>query len=221
MISFPSLDCCKAITECRPATHSMYVLGHLVEPRGTGITNLFENSGSPSRWNSWWCHTHGCTSNTGVTERIEGSLSGYDGCHVNVDWFEWIGEDDMCFRQPSTRCTLTHARWGDHTNTHCYHDANIPVNPVEKALQIELKRVWSSKCYLVETGGIGRCKIVSGCGKAEQNVGPKEVTGCGLAMLLGVQLKHQLTQFCLGKLIMVLRNRTSQHSTQGNKWGSR
>jgi hypothetical protein len=29
VFGFPSLDCCKAFSECRPATHSIYVLGRL------------------------------------------------------------------------------------------------------------------------------------------------------------------------------------------------
>jgi len=30
MFSFPSLDHCNTFSECRPATHSIYVLGHLL-----------------------------------------------------------------------------------------------------------------------------------------------------------------------------------------------
>jgi len=30
VFSFPSLDCCKAFSECRPATHGIYVLGRLL-----------------------------------------------------------------------------------------------------------------------------------------------------------------------------------------------
>ena len=50
-------------------------------------------------------------------------------------------EDCMCYKPTSTRCALTHARWDDHSNTHCYCDANKQIDPVEKAPQIELRRV--------------------------------------------------------------------------------
>jgi hypothetical protein len=35
VFSFTSLHCCKAFSECRPATHSIYVLGRLLQTRGT------------------------------------------------------------------------------------------------------------------------------------------------------------------------------------------
>jgi hypothetical protein len=52
-----------------------------------------------------------------------------------------LSDDCMCYIRTSTRCALTHARWGDHSNTHCYCDANTQVDPVEKAPQNEVKRV--------------------------------------------------------------------------------
>jgi len=48
--------------------------------------------------------------------------------------------------------------------------------------------------------------------KTKHNEGWKQVMGCGVAMLIGVQLKHQLTLFRLGKPKIVLRCRTSQHT---------
>jgi len=55
--------------------------------------------------------------------------------------------------------------------------------------------------------------------KAKHNEVRKEVRGRGVEMLIRVRPKHQLTLFRLGKPKMVLRCRTSQHSTQRNKWG--
>jgi hypothetical protein len=55
--------------------------------------------------------------------------------------------------------------------------------------------------------------------KAKQNEVQKEVRGYGVEILIGVQLKHQLTLFRLGKPKLVLRSGNSQHSTQGNKGG--
>jgi hypothetical protein len=52
-----------------------------------------------------------------------------------------LSEDCMCYIPTSTRCTLTYAWWGDHCNTHCYCDANMQVDPVEKAPQIEVRTV--------------------------------------------------------------------------------
>jgi hypothetical protein len=55
--------------------------------------------------------------------------------------------------------------------------------------------------------------------KAEHNEIRQEVRGCGVEMMIRVWLKHQLTLFHLEKLTMVLRSRTSQHSTQGYHGG--
>jgi hypothetical protein len=56
-----------------------------------------------------------------------------------------LSEDCMCYIPTSTRCALTNAQWGDHSNTHCYWDANMQVDPVEKAPQMEVRRVRRSK----------------------------------------------------------------------------
>ena len=47
----------------------------------------------------------------------------------------------MCHVPTSIRCTLTHAGWVDLSNTHCYSDANMQVDPVENAPQIKVRRV--------------------------------------------------------------------------------
>jgi len=47
----------------------------------------------------------------------------------------------MCYVPTSNRCALTYARWDDHSNTHCYCDANMHVDPVENVPQIEVRRV--------------------------------------------------------------------------------
>jgi hypothetical protein len=52
-----------------------------------------------------------------------------------------LSEDCMCYIPTSTRCALTHTRWGGHSNTHCDCDANMQVDLVEKAPQIEVRRV--------------------------------------------------------------------------------
>ena len=39
MLSFPFLDCCKAFSECRPATHSIDVMGSLHQHRATDIVD--------------------------------------------------------------------------------------------------------------------------------------------------------------------------------------
>jgi len=51
-----------------------------------------------------------------------------------------LSEDCMYDSPTSTRCALTHTWWGDCSNSHCYCDANMQVNPVEKAPQIEVRR---------------------------------------------------------------------------------
>jgi hypothetical protein len=138
MFSFPSLDCCKALSECRPATHSFYVLG-LLHHRGTDFCGPVWIAGRPSLWTSWWCHTDGCLADMRVAECIWGSLSGYDRCQVHVDWSEWIGEDCICYIPTSTRCALTHAQWDEYSNTHCDCDANMEVDRVAKALYIDVR----------------------------------------------------------------------------------
>jgi hypothetical protein len=52
-----------------------------------------------------------------------------------------LSEDCICYIPTSIGCTLTNARWGGHCNTHCYCDANMQVDPVGSALQIEARRV--------------------------------------------------------------------------------
>ena len=52
-----------------------------------------------------------------------------------------LSEDCMCYIPTSTRCALTHAQWGDHSNTPSYCEASMQVDPVEIALQIEVRRV--------------------------------------------------------------------------------
>ena len=51
-----------------------------------------------------------------------------------------LSEDCMCYILTSTRCTLTHARWSDHFNSHGYCDANMQVDLGDKALSIEVRR---------------------------------------------------------------------------------
>ena len=48
-----------------------------------------------------------------------------------------LSEHCLCYIPTSTRCALTHARWGDHSNTHRYCDANMQVDLVENVPQIE------------------------------------------------------------------------------------
>jgi hypothetical protein len=52
-----------------------------------------------------------------------------------------LSEDCMSYIPTSIRCALTHTRWIDHSNTYCYCDANMQVDPVEKAAQIDVRRV--------------------------------------------------------------------------------
>jgi len=47
----------------------------------------------------------------------------------------------MCNIPTSTRYALTHTWWDEHSNTHCDRDANMQVDPVDKAQQIEVRRV--------------------------------------------------------------------------------
>jgi hypothetical protein len=47
----------------------------------------------------------------------------------------------MCYIPTGTRCTLIHIWWGDHSNSHCYGDGKMQVDPVEKAPQIEVTGV--------------------------------------------------------------------------------
>ena len=51
--SFPSRDCCKAFSESRLGTHSIYVLGRLLQHRGTDFFCPVGKAGRPSLWNSW------------------------------------------------------------------------------------------------------------------------------------------------------------------------
>jgi len=46
----------------------------------------------------------------------------------------------MCYIPTCTaRCTLTHTRRDDHSNTHCHGYANMEVDPVEKVPHIEVR----------------------------------------------------------------------------------
>jgi len=149
VLNFPFLDCWNAFSECGPATHSIYVLGHRLQQAGTDFFHPVLNPGRPSPWDSWWCHNDGCSADMMVAEWIWGSLSGYDSHQVNVDWSQWIGEDCLCYLPASTtRCALTHAGRDDHSNTDFQCDANLHVNPVENAPQIKVRRVWRSKMLL-------------------------------------------------------------------------
>jgi hypothetical protein len=48
----------------------------------------------------------------------------------------------MCYIPTSTtRCALTHAQRDDHSNTHYHGDANMQVDPFEKAPKIKVRRV--------------------------------------------------------------------------------
>jgi len=146
IFSFPFLDCCKAFSGCRLATHSIYVLGRFLPHRGTDFFGPVRNASRLSLWETSWCHNVGCSVDMRVAEWIWWSLSEYDSCQVNVDWSEWIGEDCMCYNPTSTtRCAQTHAPRDDHSNTDCHGDANMQVDPVEKVQQIEVRRVWRSK----------------------------------------------------------------------------
>jgi len=139
----------------------------------------FRNAGRPSWCNSWWCCNDGRSADMMVAEWIWGSLSGHDSCQVNVDWDKWIGEDSMWYiRTSTTRCALTHAPRDDHWNTHCHGDANVQVDLVKKALQIEVRRVWQSK-MLVSWGksNMDDAKVSVVILKAEHNEVQK-VRGC-------------------------------------------
>ena len=70
VLSFPFLDCCKAFSECKPATHSIYVLGRLLRHGGTDFFGPVRNAGRPSPWDSWWCHNDGCSADMRVAEWI-------------------------------------------------------------------------------------------------------------------------------------------------------
>jgi len=85
VFSFPSLDCCKAFSECGPVTYSIYVLGRLVLHRGIDCFGPVQNTGRASPWNLWWCDNDCCSVDMRVTEWIWGSLSGYDGLQVTVE----------------------------------------------------------------------------------------------------------------------------------------
>ena len=60
------MDCCKAFSECRPATHSIYDLGRLLQHRGTDFFGPVRTAGRPSPWDSWWCHNDGFLADTRV-----------------------------------------------------------------------------------------------------------------------------------------------------------
>jgi len=143
--SSPSLDCWKTFSECRPATHSIYILHHHLLNRETDFFGPVQNAGMPSPWKKWWCQNEDCLADIRAAECIWGSLSGYNGCHANIGWSEWIGKDWTCHIPSSTRCAQTHTQWDDHSNTDCYCDANMRVDPVEKAPRIEVRRIWRSK----------------------------------------------------------------------------
>jgi hypothetical protein len=110
-----------------------------------------------------------------------------------------LSEDCMSYIPTSTRCALTHAQWGGHSNTHSYCDAIMQVDAVEKAPQIEVSSVRSSKML----GNWNRseyvdAKISAVFGKAKHNEVWKEVRSCGVEMLIGVQPKHEFTLFYFG-----------------------
>jgi hypothetical protein len=52
-----------------------------------------------------------------------------------------LSGDCMCCIRSSTRCALTHARWGDHSNTQCYCNAKMQDDLVEQAPQIDVRIV--------------------------------------------------------------------------------
>jgi hypothetical protein len=70
VLSFPFLDCCKAFRECRPATHSIYVLGGLLQHGDTDFFYPVRNASGTSPWDSWWCHNDGCLADMRVAEWI-------------------------------------------------------------------------------------------------------------------------------------------------------
>jgi hypothetical protein len=70
VFSFPTLDCSKAFSECRPATHSIYVLRHLLYHRGTDIFGPVRNASRPLPWNLWWRHNDGCSVDMRVAKWI-------------------------------------------------------------------------------------------------------------------------------------------------------
>jgi hypothetical protein len=76
VLSFPFLNHCKAFSECRPATHSIYVLGHLFQHGGTDVFGQGRNACRPSPWDSWCCHNDGYSAHMRVADRIRRSLSG-------------------------------------------------------------------------------------------------------------------------------------------------
>jgi len=102
------------------------------------------NTGKPSLWDSWWWYNNCCWADIWVTEGIVGSLGWYDDHQVNTGRSEWIILDCICYIWTCTKCALTHAWQGDHSNTHSYCDDDKQVDAVEKVLRIEKRRVWRS-----------------------------------------------------------------------------
>jgi len=149
MLSFWFLDCCKALSECRLTTHSIDVLGCLLQHRGTYFFDLVWNSGRPSPWDLWWCYDNGCSADMRVAEWTWVSLRWHDSRQVNIDWSEWIGKDSMCYIPTcTTRTTLPHARRDNHSSPHCHGGTNMEVILVEKAPQGIVCRVWRNKVQL-------------------------------------------------------------------------
>jgi len=72
LLRFAYLDCHMAFSNCRLATHSIYVLGYDLHHRSTEYFNPDQNTGSPSQRDSRWCHYDSCW-------QIWPSLSGYEG----------------------------------------------------------------------------------------------------------------------------------------------
>jgi len=151
-LSFASLTCCKAFSECEWATHSINVVGRLHQHRGTDYICGVRNTCRPSLHKSRWCHNDGFSAALRVFGWKWGSLSSNEGCQVNVDWSERIDQGCICYLPTSTTWALTHAIRDVHPNTNYYRDANTQADLVKKVAQIELSRVWRSKMPVFETG---------------------------------------------------------------------
>jgi hypothetical protein len=81
---FTFLDCCNTFSECRPATHRIYVLCRHLWQRGTELFGPIQNAGRPSLWNSWWWFNIGSLADIWVAVCICRSQSGYGSRCVDM-----------------------------------------------------------------------------------------------------------------------------------------